>query len=130
IADPGQPILTPAISARARVVMWEVGPCRPVGAVVLAYRTPSALAQVWPPVAPGGALSLQSLVLVHFLFLKDNGAKALVLQRDFTSEWGFGGQRPPKTLFGGGARAAMPPSHPHRGRNLEGLALQTSQLSL
>jgi hypothetical protein len=50
IAKSAQPVLIPAIGATAGVVVWEVVPDIPVGAVVLADRTPGALTQVRPPV--------------------------------------------------------------------------------
>ena len=52
VGDPGDPVLAPAVGARARVVVREEIPGRPVGAVVLAHRAPLALGQVGPPAPP------------------------------------------------------------------------------
>ena len=53
VADPGDPVLAPAVRARARVVVGEVVPRVAVVAVVLAHRAPLALAQVRAPRLPG-----------------------------------------------------------------------------
>jgi len=52
VADPGEPILAPAEGLRARVLVGQVLPGRPVGAVVLAYRPPGAFAHVRAPRVP------------------------------------------------------------------------------
>ena len=46
IAESGEPVLAPAVGARARVVVREVLPGAAGGAVVLAHRAPGALADV------------------------------------------------------------------------------------
>ncbi len=53
IADPGETIFTPVISARSCLVMSEIVPGISILAVVLANRTPLPLAQVGPPFSPG-----------------------------------------------------------------------------
>jgi hypothetical protein len=58
IADTSQTILAPAIGARAGLIVREVIPGVPTVAVVLAYRTPLALAQVRSPFLPGHLLRL------------------------------------------------------------------------
>src|SRR5581483_6075366 len=52
IAYPGDPVLVPAIGARARVVVRQVLPRGAVRAVVFAHRAPGAVADVWAPPAP------------------------------------------------------------------------------
>ena len=52
VADAREPVLAPAVGARAGVVVREVAPRVAVGAVVLAHRAPGALAEVRPPVPP------------------------------------------------------------------------------
>ena len=52
VADAGDAILAPAIGAAAGVIMGEVVPGAAVGAVVFANRTPGALADIRPPLAP------------------------------------------------------------------------------
>src|SRR5262249_23730542 len=54
IAEAGDPVLAPAVGAAARVIVGEVVPRRPAGAVVLAHGPPLALAQVGSPVLPRG----------------------------------------------------------------------------
>jgi hypothetical protein len=66
IADPGDPILTPPIRARPRLLVREVVPRIPAPAVVLAHRPPLALAQIRAPRLPrsgAGARLLQPLML-------------------------------------------------------------------
>ena len=66
VADPGDPVLAPAVGARARLVVGEVVPGVAVLAVVLAHRAPLALAQVRTPRLPrhrAGARLLEALVL-------------------------------------------------------------------
>src|SRR6185312_13794636 len=52
VADAAQPVLTPSVRARARVIVRKRGPRVAVGAVVLADGAPGALAQVRAPAAP------------------------------------------------------------------------------
>src|SRR5262249_7115507 len=52
VTEPGQPVLAPAVDARARLVVAEVAPGVAKRAVVLAHRSPLALAQIRPPFAP------------------------------------------------------------------------------
>src|SRR5262245_11751234 len=52
VADASKAVLVPTIGTRSRLIMREVSPGGPVGAVVLAYRSPRALAQVRPPSLP------------------------------------------------------------------------------
>ncbi len=53
VADAGDPVLTPSVRPRARLVMCEVIPRVAVGAVVLADCPPLALAQIGAPGLPG-----------------------------------------------------------------------------
>src|SRR5262249_909932 len=53
VADPGDAIFAPVISARARLVVTEVLPGVTVFAVVLAHRAPLPLTGVGPPFLPG-----------------------------------------------------------------------------
>ena len=55
VADAGQAVLAPAIRPRPRLVVSEVVPGIPVVAVVLAHRSPLALAQVGAPPLPCSA---------------------------------------------------------------------------
>src|SRR5207302_7164799 len=55
VADPGQPVLSPAVGARAGMVVWEIVPRRAVVTVILAHRPPLPLAEVGPPLLPGNA---------------------------------------------------------------------------
>src|SRR6266540_6369073 len=52
VAEPGQPVLTPPVGPRPGVVVRQVAPRPAVRAVVLAYRSPLALAEVRPPQVP------------------------------------------------------------------------------
>ena len=52
VADPCDPVLSPAIGARARLVVREVVPCVAAGAVVLPHGAPLALAEVRAPREP------------------------------------------------------------------------------
>ena len=52
VADPRDAVLAPAVGARPRLVVREVAPRVPAGAVVLAHRPPLALAQVRAPGLP------------------------------------------------------------------------------
>ena len=52
---PREPVLVPAVGARARVVVGEVVPGVAVGAVVLAHGAPRALGEVRAPAPPGRA---------------------------------------------------------------------------
>jgi hypothetical protein len=52
VADAGDPVLAPAVGARARLVVREVVPRVAAGAVVLAHGAPLALAEVGPPGLP------------------------------------------------------------------------------
>src|SRR5262245_26173481 len=52
VRDAGQPVLSPAIRAEARVLVWEEVPGRPMRAIVLAHRAPLPLGQVWAPPFP------------------------------------------------------------------------------
>ena len=66
VGHAGDPVLAPAVGARARVVVREVAPRVAAAAVVLADRPPLALAQVWAPGLPrrrAGARRLQPIVL-------------------------------------------------------------------
>ena len=66
VRDAGQTVLAPPVGSRTRLVVGEVVPGIPVGAVVLAYGSPLPLAQIRPPFFPRDAL-LASLVEA-FLF--------------------------------------------------------------
>src|SRR5207253_337534 len=52
VADAAEPVLIPAICARAGVIVREVFPRRAVGGVVLADRAPAALREIRPPALP------------------------------------------------------------------------------
>src|SRR5262249_48756478 len=45
-------VLVPAVGARSGLVVGEVVPRRPAGAVVLADASPGSVAEVWPPALP------------------------------------------------------------------------------
>ena len=53
VADARQPVLAPVIGARTRLVMGEVVPGIAAVAVVLAHRSPLALAEIRAPFPPG-----------------------------------------------------------------------------
>ena len=53
VGDPGQAVLTPAIRARAGLVVGEVVPGVAAFAVVLAHGSPLPLAEIGPPLLPG-----------------------------------------------------------------------------
>ena len=53
--DVEQAVLAPPIGARARLVVREMRPRIAIVALVLANRTPLALAEVWSPFLPGNA---------------------------------------------------------------------------
>ena len=59
VRDPQEAVLTPAVRARAGVVVREVVPRRPVGRVVLADGAPLALGQIRPPAPPVGSPRLR-----------------------------------------------------------------------
>ena len=66
VAQSPQPVLAPAIGARARLVMAEMSPGVTIGAIVLAHRTPGPLRQIGPPQTPvrgSGPLLLKALLL-------------------------------------------------------------------
>src|SRR5262249_55250035 len=70
VRDPGQPVLTPSIGARARLVVAEVIPGIPRVAVVLTHRAPLPLGEIRAPLPPGHALlpgRRQPLVLSRFV---------------------------------------------------------------
>jgi hypothetical protein len=48
VAEPGKPVLTPPIGARACVIMREIAPGVTVGAVVLADCAPRSFSEVGP----------------------------------------------------------------------------------
>ncbi len=54
VADAQQPVLAPTVGAAARVIVRQVIPRRAVRAVVLAHRSPLAVAEVRPPQFPVG----------------------------------------------------------------------------
>ena len=67
IAEAGETILAPAISAAAGHVVGEIVPGVAMGAVILADRAPLAFAQVGTPAAPVGlflAVFLQALTSI------------------------------------------------------------------
>src|SRR5690606_27551121 len=62
VAETGQAVLAPAISAAARLFMGDVGPGVAIGAVVFAHGAPLAFAQVRAPLTPTlGILRRQAL---------------------------------------------------------------------
>src|SRR6516165_2103260 len=68
VAEAGDAIFTPTIGATARLVMTEVIPGSSIRTVILAHRSPLALAQVGPPEPPRCSVTLrlfQSLLLLH-----------------------------------------------------------------
>src|SRR5207248_11499637 len=71
VADPGESVLPPAVGPAAGLVVGQVVPGVPVGAVVLAHGAPLPLAEVRPPLPPGlapEAVLLQALpLLIHRL---------------------------------------------------------------
>src|SRR5262249_53509082 len=80
IGNPGDAILIPAISARARVIVREVIPGRAVGAIVLPDRSPCPFAQVGAPALPVSApvprLLQPDLFLGHWLYLLEKFVSA------------------------------------------------------
>ena len=66
VGDAGQPVLAPAVGARARLVVAEVAPGVAVVAVVLADRPPLALGEVGTPLPPGHPLSARLLQAIVF----------------------------------------------------------------
>jgi hypothetical protein len=57
VADAAEPVLAPAVGARAGLLVRERGPRVAVGAVVLADGAPGALAQVRTPAPPRGIVA-------------------------------------------------------------------------
>src|SRR4029077_16632922 len=55
VGDAGQAVLAPVVRARARLIVREVFPRVAVDAVILADRSPLALAQIRTPLPPGHA---------------------------------------------------------------------------
>src|SRR5260370_6821153 len=53
VAKSADSVLAPTICAAGRVLMGEVAPGVPIGAVVFAHRAPLAFAHIGPPFAPG-----------------------------------------------------------------------------
>src|SRR5580704_880986 len=52
IAEAGDAILAPAIGTAARMVVGEMVPRGPTGAVILPHRAPLAFADIGPPASP------------------------------------------------------------------------------
>jgi hypothetical protein len=52
VAESGGAVLTPAVHATARMIVWKMVPRGAVFAVVFAYSAPLPLAQIRSPVAP------------------------------------------------------------------------------
>src|SRR5215813_12150627 len=52
VGDTGNAVFIPAVRFRSRVIMRQIVPGCSISAVVLAYRSPGALAEVWPPTLP------------------------------------------------------------------------------
>src|SRR5204863_1784835 len=52
VAEAGEPVLTPVIGTRPRLVVREVVPRVAIRAVVFAHRAPLALAEIRPPQPP------------------------------------------------------------------------------
>src|SRR4029077_16984758 len=63
VGDAGDPVLAPAVGARAGVVVGEGVPGAAVGAVVLADGAPGALAEVGAPAQPGPRVVGQAAAL-------------------------------------------------------------------
>ena len=83
VRNPGQPIFTPAIDARTRVVVREILPGIAIGGVVFAHRTPCAFAKVRSPAAPSERAPR----------LRHRAAVALALYVLFTDFFGLVGIR-------------------------------------
>src|SRR4051812_27928292 len=54
IAETGDAVLSPSKGLRAREIVREIRPGIAVRAVVLAHRSPGAVGEIWPPLAPVG----------------------------------------------------------------------------
>src|SRR5215467_15438762 len=66
VTDAADPVLTPAIGTGAGMIVREILPGGPGGAVVFAHGSPLTLGQIWPPASPVGSASLgfeQTLLL-------------------------------------------------------------------
>ncbi|MNS00088.1 hypothetical protein D3C72_313310 [compost metagenome] len=59
VGEPRQPVLAPAISATAGMVVGKIAPGIAIGAVVLAHRAPLTFTQIRPPFAPGIGLAAE-----------------------------------------------------------------------
>ena len=67
VAEPGEPVLSPSVCARAGIVVREVLPRRPVRAVVLAHGAPLPFAHVRAPEVPVARLAQPVLELPESL---------------------------------------------------------------
>src|SRR5262249_31920922 len=56
VAETSEAVLAPVISTRAGLIVAEIIPRVPIGAVVLAHSAPLAFAEVWPPQPPQHAV--------------------------------------------------------------------------
>ena len=70
VAKTADPVLTPAVSPRAGVIVGEIVPGRSVGAVVLANRAPLARGEIGAPAPPMGGSRLR---LKEALLLRNHG---------------------------------------------------------
>src|SRR5262245_3683033 len=107
IAQAGQPILTPAIGPRAGLIVGEVIPGIAAVAVVLAHRTPLALAQVRSPLLPGNLL-LTRLYKSH-LFGSHRAPLSFGLEGYAKHGRVMAGDRLQLRLWRRGKRLALPP---------------------
>src|SRR5712691_2757252 len=95
VAEAGQVVLAPPVGARTSVLERQVAPRLAVGAVILAYRPPLALADIWPPLVPLACLPqsvLEPAEAGHPLALSAHRRPSLVLAaRALTIKGGLGG---------------------------------------
>src|SRR5262245_19988879 len=87
VTNPREPVLTPVIGARPRLVVGEVVPGIAVPAVILAHRPPLSLAQIRSPIAPGRLPGLlQSLIFFRrhlVVLLQASPARLLLFLQSF-----------------------------------------------
>src|SRR6185436_11827583 len=69
VGDPCEPIFTPVVGTRPRLVVRKVIPGIAVIAVVFTDRAPLALTQIWTPFLPLGSGVPQSESFDTFLFI-------------------------------------------------------------
>src|SRR5271154_1392788 len=87
VAETGEAVLPPVISARTGLIVTKIVPCVPVAAVVLAHGAPLAFAEVGPPLPPGNPLLprfIQPLRLGRLGQYNGGGGR---LRHQFLSYW-------------------------------------------